>query len=129
MPVKVTGQRELERQLERKLGNQAMKRISDRALKAGAKVFERELRKQLETFKNTGATLNELTFTEPRDIKGVRTITAHWKGPKNRYRVAHLNEFGTVNNPNPRGKGAIARALRNSESAYRKAIKKEVAKL
>lgn len=129
MGVDVKGQKKLERQLEQKLGKRAMTQVVDRALEAGAEVFERELVKQLETFKDTGATVRELRFSKPRDVGGARTITAHWKGPDDRYRIIHLNEFGTVKNPNPRGKGAIARALRNSEKAYRAAIKKEVAKL
>lgn len=129
MGVDITGQKKLERQLEQKLGKRATVRISDRALKAGAKIFEKELRAQLETFKDTGATVEEMTLTEPYDLQGERTITVHWKGPENRFRIIHLNEFGTVNNPNPKGKGAIARALRNAEKGYRAAIKKEVAKL
>ncbi|SFP80980.1 hypothetical protein SAMN05421839_1771, partial [Halolactibacillus halophilus] len=47
-----------------------------------------------------------------------------WKGPNGRYRIIHLNEWGTINNPNPAGKGAIARALKNSEKAYRDAVRK-----
>lgn len=99
-----------------------MQTITDEALKAGAKVFVKELKSQLETFKDTGATVNEVQISEPMTVSGVRTIKIYWRGPKNRYRIIHLNEFGTIKNPRPRGKGAIARAMRNAEIAYRNAI-------
>lgn len=124
--VNVTGMEQLERELERRFGRQAMERISDKALKNASLVFKRELLSQLRTFSGvpgtTGATVDEVTFTEPYWKDGVRTITVHWKGPKGRYRIIHLNEFGTVKNPNPKGKGAIARAIQASASAYRQAI-------
>jgi hypothetical protein len=81
---------------------------------------------QFATFKDTGASIEEMTISDPLWVSGVRTIKIHWRGPKDRYRIIHLNEFGTVQNPSPRGKGAIARAMRNAESAYRNAIKKAI---
>lgn len=134
MGIKVTGQDKLSRELNARLGKEAMRPIVDEALIAGAKAFEKELRPQIKSFsdgrgESTGATYDEITFSEPYDLKGVRTITLHWRGPKDRYRIIHLNEFGTVKNPNPRGKGAIARAMKNSQRAYRDAIKKAMKKL
>lgn len=111
-------------ELEKKLGKQAMQRISDKALKDAAKVFVEELKRQFETFKDTGASIEEITVTGPFWEGGIRVIKVHWRGPKGRYRIIHLNEWGTIKNPNPRGKGAIARALKNSEIAYHQAIKK-----
>ncbi|WP_224077591.1 hypothetical protein [Planococcus chinensis] len=112
--------------IQSQLGAQAVERISDQALRDASLVFKSSLISQLETFKDTGATVDEVTFTEPYSVNGVRTITVHWKGPKGRYRVIHLNEYGTVKNPNPRGKGAIARALQASEAAYKRAIAESI---
>ena len=100
--------------------------MSDEALRAGAPVFTKELNTQLETFRDTGGTVEDVTLTEPTDILGVRVLKVHWNGPHGRYRVVHLNEWGTVKNPNPRGKGAIARALKNSQKEYRSAIKRAI---
>lgn len=131
MSVEIKGLDMALAEIERRLGADAMQKISDDALKEAAAVFEKELLSQLSTFSGvagtTGATKDEVTFTEPYDLNGVRTITVHWSGPKQRYRIIHLNEYGTVNNPNPRGKGAIARALRNAETAYKKAIEDTIA--
>lgn len=126
MTVEIKGIGALQRKLEEKFGKANMQRISDDALKEAAQVFLSELKKELSTFKDTGATVDEVTLTEPYDRNGARTISVHWKGPKNRYRIIHLNEYGTVNNPNPKGKGAIARALKNAEKVYRETIIKAI---
>jgi len=122
MSVKITGLNELLAELDKRLGKAKMKKLTDDALMAGAEVFVRELKRQFQTFKDTGASIDEITISEPFDYAGNRTIRIHWEGPKNRYRIIHLNEWGTVNNPNPRGKGKIAIALRNSEKAYREVV-------
>lgn len=126
MGVKVTGQKKLMQKLEEKLGERAVKQMSDEALKAGAPVFKRELITQLETFRDTGGTIEDVTLADPTDVSGVRVLKIHWSGPHGRYRVVHLNEWGTVKNPNPRGKGAIARSLKNSQKEYRAAIKRSL---
>lgn len=131
MSVEVTGQQKVLAEIERRLGKAKMRVVSDAALKAGAKVFIAELKRQVRTFSDgkgssEGYTYDEITMSEPMTLKGNRTIRIHWKGPHNRYRIIHLNEWGTVNNPNPRGKGSIARAMRNAESAYRRAVKEAI---
>ncbi|MGX7596294.1 hypothetical protein ACWNS2_13765 [Planococcus plakortidis] len=122
MSVEIKGVDALQKELERRFGGENMKRISDAALKEAANNFLESLKKELATFKDTGATVEEATLTEPFDKNGVRTISVHWRGPKNRYRIIHLNEYGTIKNPNPKGKGAIVRTLKNAESQYRKDI-------
>lgn len=126
MSVKITGLNQLLNTLEKKYGSAAVQRISDQGLKEGAKAFVRELKLQFEMFKDTGGSIEEITISEPMTIAGVRTIKVHWRGPKGRYRIIHLNEWGTVKNPNPKGKGAIARAMRNAEDAYKAAVKEAV---
>lgn len=126
MSVKISGDSKLLAEIEKRYGKANMQRISDKALKQGADVFVKELKSQFESFKDTGATIDEITISEPMWVAGVRTVKVHWRGPKDRYRIIHLNEFGTVKNPNPKGKGAIARALRNAEKSYREAIKRVI---
>lgn len=126
MSVEISGISEVLNRIQSQLGPQALTRISDEALKKASLVFKSALLAQLMAFRDTGATVDEVTFTEPYDKDGVRTITVHWKGPKGRYRVIHLNEYGTVKNPNPRGKGAIARALQASEAAYKQEIERVI---
>lgn len=128
MTVKLKGMKELERALERKYGRQKMKKISDEALLAGGQVIVEEIKKSFESFKDTGASIDEVTLSKPYSLNGVRTIKVHWKGPEDRYRIIHLNEFGTIKNPNPRGKGAIDRALRSGRDAYFKVVKRQLEK-
>lgn len=123
MSVEVKGQDKLLAELEKRFGKQQMQRISDEGLKAGAEVFVKELKSQFKSFKDTGASIDEITVGEPEWQGDTRIIKIYWKGPKDRYRIIHLNEWGTVKNPNPRGKGAIARALKNSEQSYHEAIR------
>jgi len=126
MSVQIKGLNKLLADLEKKLGPAKVQIISDQALKKGANAFVRELKLQFESFKDTGASIEEITISEPVTISGVRTIKIHWHGPDNRYRIIHINEWGTVKNPNPRGKGAIARAMRNAEDAYKAAVRDAV---
>ncbi|MDF1997594.1 hypothetical protein [Peribacillus frigoritolerans] len=126
MSVKMTGEKKLIAEIEKRIGKMKVQELSDKALKKGAEVFIRELKSQFESFKDTGATIDEMTISEPMWVNGSRTIKIHWKGLKDRYRIIHLNEFGTVKNPNPKGKGAVARAMRNAEKEYRDTIKRVI---
>lgn len=126
MGVKITGQKKLIQKLEEKLGERAVKQLSDEALRAGAPVFKKELNTQLETFRDSGGTIEDVTLTDPGDAPGGRALKVHWNGPNERYRLVHINEWGTIKNPNPRGKGAIARALKDSQKEYRAAIKRKL---
>lgn len=128
MTVKLKGLKELEQALERKYGKQKMKKITDKALIAGGQVIIKEIQVNFQSFKDTGASIDEVTLSKPYSLNGVRTIKVHWKGPKDRYRIIHLNEFGTIKNPNPDGKGAIDRALRSGRDTYFKIVKRELEK-
>ncbi|MRX70848.1 hypothetical protein GJU40_01535 [Bacillus lacus] len=126
MTVRITGMNRVLNELNSRLGPARVQVITDIGLRRGARKFVEELEKEFLRFKDTGASIDEITIADPVSIMGVRTIRVHWKGPKGRYRVIHLNEFGTVKNPNPQGKGAVARAMRNAQRAYQEAIKQAI---
>jgi len=123
MSVKITGINRLLGELEAKLGKKKMESVTDASLMAGAKIVYNELQKEFAKFKDTGASMDEMKISEPSTVNGVREIRIYWQGPKNRRWVIHLNEFGTIRNPNPRGKGAVARAIENSWKPYAKALR------
>lgn len=129
MAVKVYGVDRLINQLDERFGRKRIDSIVDEALTNGALVFGMELRRQLATFSDgtgysKGYTLDELTISSPDSgSSGNRSITIHWKGPHNRYRVIHLNEWGTIQNPSPRGKGKIAKAMELARKPYGKAVR------
>lgn len=129
MGVKVEGLNQLLDDLEKRLGKEQLQRISDTGLKNASDVFVRELKSQLRTFSNKqgyseGYTYDEVQVSEPKWEGSERVIKVYWQGPHSRYRIIHLNEWGTVKNPNPAGKGRIAAALKNSEKAYHEAIRR-----
>lgn len=126
MSVKIEGLNSLMSELENKLGPEHMQQVSDNAIKSGANVFVKELKSQFARFADTGASKDEITVSDPMTEGGARKVKVYWKGPHNRYRIIHLNEFGTVKNPNPDGKGAIAKAMRSAESAYKQAIEQSL---
>ena len=127
--VKVNGVEEVNRELERRFGGKSMERILDKSLLAGAAVIKKELERNFESFKDTGASKDEITISKPMTLNGTRTVVIHWSGPKKRYTIIHLNEFGTIKNPSPRGKGAIERALRAGQAEYLRVVKQEIARM
>lgn len=129
MDVRVHGVNRLLKELDNRFGKKRIDEITDEALTMGALVFGMELRRQLRTFSDgtgysKGYTLDELTISPPSaNADGNRSIMIFWRGPHSRYRIIHLNEWGTIRNPRPRGKGKIAKAMELSKKAYAKAIR------
>ncbi|GGA99637.1 hypothetical protein ERX37_05475 [Macrococcus hajekii] len=128
MAVKVEGIKELEAQLEKRFGKAHSQRWIDKGLIAGAKIVKKAVFEHFNEFKDTGASQREITISDPVTLNGVRTVKIYWKGPNDRFKIIHLNEFGTIKNPNPDGKGAVERALREARETYFKVVKSEVAK-
>ena len=126
--IEVYGIEELIDQLNDRFGKDRLQKVVDKALLAGAEVIKKELVANFRTFKDKGYSVEEITLSEPLTLNGIRTVVIHWSGPHNRYSILHLNEYGTIKNPNPRGKGAIERALRSGQEAYFQAVERELVK-
>ena len=125
MAVKVYGVNRLIGELEAKFNGKRIERLTSAALEKGALVVGMEILRQLRTFKDKGYTIDDMTISDPFS-DGNPTVRIYWSGPHNRYRIIHLNEWGTIRNPNPRGKGKIAKALKLSQKAYGKAVRDEL---
>lgn len=123
MGLKIHGVSRLLKELEKKFEKERVNRIVDDALTAGALILGMELRRQLRSFKDQGYTLDEMVISPPDEINGSRTIRIYWRGKHSRYRIIHLNEWGTIQNPNPRGKGKIAKAMKNAQKEYGKVVR------
>src|SRR5699024_8627254 len=80
--------------LEKKYGKSATKRITDFALTKGGQKVVQIIKNNMKSFKDTGESVEETTVSKPMTINGVRTVKIHWRGPKQRYRIIHLNEYG-----------------------------------
>lgn len=132
MSIHVKGIKEVEKHLDKKFSKRQMQRITDAALiVAGNKVVEL-LKQRMSVFEDTGATVRDITLSEPRSVKGVRTVDIHWDmgSQAKRYYIIHLNEFGHYDRGgnwiNPKGKGVIESALKTGREVFFKEVKRQL---
>ena len=63
-------------------------------------------------------------------ISVVRTVKIHWRCPKQRHRIIHLNEYGHFDRSgkwvNTAGKGVIERAMREGRETFFQTVKEEM---
>ncbi|CEF19130.1 Phage protein, HK97 gp10 family [Staphylococcus xylosus] len=130
MTISVKGDKEIIAYLEKKFGKSATKRITDFALTKGGQKVVQIIKRNMGSFKDTGESVSETSLSKPMTIGGVRTVKIHWRGPKQRYRIIHLNEFGHYDRSgkwvNTAGKGVIERAMREGRETYFRTVKEEI---
>lgn len=130
MTISVKGDKEIIAYLEKKFGKSATKRITDFALTKGGQKVVQIIKRDMGSFKDTGESVSEASLSKPMTIGGVRTVKVHWRGPKQRYRIIHLNEFGHYDRSgkwvNPASKGVIERAMREGRETYFRTVKEEI---
>lgn len=130
MTISVKGDKEIIAYLEKKFGKSATKRITDFALTKGGQKVVQIIKRDMGSFKDTGESVSETSLSKPMTIGGVRTVKIHWRGPKQRYRIIHLNEFGHYDRSgkwvNTAGKGVIERAMREGRETYFRTMKEEI---
>lgn len=132
MTMTLKGDKEIIAYLETKYGKSATKRITDFTLtKAGNKVVS-IIKGNMKSFEDAGESVEETTLSKPMTIKGVRAVKIHWRGPKQRYRIIHLNEYGHFDRSgkwvNTAGKGVIENAMREGRETYFRTVKEEMRK-
>ena len=132
MSVTLRGFKELQDALERKYGRGAMKRVTDFALTKGGQKVVQIIKNNMKSFKDTGESVEETTVSKPMTINGVRTVKIHWRGPRQRFRIIHLNEYGHYDRSgkwvNTRGKGVVENAMREGRETYFRTVKEEMRK-
>lgn len=131
MPVEVKGDQELIRDLESRFGQQAMAKLSETGLKRAAQMFADTLRRNMTAVDGqyrTGATEDEIVVQGPVMRRGEWIYVIAWRGPDDRYRLIHINEKGTVQNPNPPLKGVIARTLNQTTDEFNRILAEEIRK-
>ena len=132
MTIKMKGDKEIIAYLEKNYGKSATKRITDFALTKGGKKVVQIIKNNMKSFKDTGESVEETTVSKPMTINGVRTVKIHWRGPKQRYRIIHLNEYGHYDRAgkwvNTAGKGVIENAMREGRETYFRTVKEEMRK-
>ena len=131
MSVEVKGVDTLIKQHEDKYGGTKLKQIEDDVLSKGTDFLLKELKENFESFKDTGASIKEMTKTKPysKNSNLLRAMSIKWEGPLSRQSIIHLNEHGYTRNGKkyiPRGFGVIAKTIRDTEEEYRNIIVKEL---
>ncbi len=112
MPVNITGMDEVLAKLASKLSPAKLSRVEGEALKVAGRLTAVQLKRAVASYKDTGATVQEITVSNPRTVGGVKTIKIGWSGSgsRQRWRLVHLNEFGYTRGGktfSPRGMGKI----------------------
>ncbi|MGY3766943.1 hypothetical protein ACWOAH_10490 [Vagococcus vulneris] len=112
-----------------------MSRIQNQAINKGAEIVAEDISQAFNKFVgtkySTGATRNEVTLQKARKINNTRAASIGWSGPKERYRLIHLNEFGYTRKGKkyrPRMVGTIEQTMTSSQGKYLDTVYKELKK-
>lgn len=134
MRATLKGEKELQRELERRFGKRKMQKIVDYALTKGGGVVASIIAKDMRSFADTGKSVKSTSVSKPQTIGGVRQVKIHWNDGSTgeRYRIIHLNEYGHYDKAgkwvNTAGKGVIENALRQGRETYFSTVKAELAR-
>lgn len=131
MSVQFEGFEEVLQKLDKQKSDRELSKITKQALIKGAEVVKKEVAKEFVKFKDTGASIDEIVISNVTSKQGVKQIKIGWNGPKGRYRIIHLNEFGYNEHGHrvkPSGFGAINRAIQNSRQDYLQTVLRELKK-
>lgn len=129
MDIEIVGNKKMIDEMEKRFGKVAMKKKSDRALIAASDYLKSELAHEFESFKDTGASIDEIQRGDPEIVAGQHSVLIYWDGPKNRKNIIHLNEHGYERDGKkimPKGFGVIAKTLNRSQRKYQSIIEEEL---
>ena len=130
--VKLEGLKQFEQELNMLFSPERVQRIVDKALVAGGRKMVHMIKQEQVKYRETGSTVSEATLSDPMTVAGKRIVKVHWRGPKNRYAVVHLqeqgfhNRDGTYNNPD--SKGSLQRTVIEGERVYAETVRDEIAR-
>lgn len=129
--VEIKGVSETLRSLEKKFGDKKVRAITRKAINEGTSEVEEQMKWAILSFKDTGATIDEVVRTMATYKNYNAEAEIGWNGPRQRYRLIHLNEWGYTKNGRqikPRGFGVITKSLKSSEKLYLNAVARELKK-
>lgn len=132
MSFKITGADQVIKNLETKLGKNRVNRVVNKALREAGENFEKRLRPGIDSYKDTGATLDELVVSGVRTVGGVKMVRIGFNGPMKRYKLVHLNEFGYDRfgkRVTPRGFGVIQKTIDSTQDETRRIIRDRLKEL
>lgn len=123
----IRGVDEVIKSLDEQFSERRSSSIQNKAINKAAENFKDGLAEAITSYKDTGATVDETTRSRAsKKADGTRTSRVGWRGPKQRYKLIHLNEFGYVRwgkKYNPRGSGVIRAYIDKAQNVYIKDIR------
>ena len=122
---KITGVEELQKAIEQAYSGSKAQKIRKEALNEGGDVVVDTLKKNFETFKDTGYSRDDITRTEAKRAGDTEEIKIGWNGDHGRWRLVHLNEYGYTKagkQYTPKGFGAIARSIKESKDSFAQTV-------
>lgn len=118
----LSGVDEVIKALDEQFSERRSSTIQNKAVNEAAEIFKDGLAEAISVYSDTGATVGETTRSRAsKKADGTRTSRVGWSGPKKRYKLIHLNEFGYVRwgkKYNPRGSGVIRAYIDKSQNVY-----------
>jgi hypothetical protein len=134
MTVEIKGMDEVLSNLEKKLGTRAVNKVSKEALNIAGRYMAVQLKSAVSSYRDTGATVNEIVVGKSKLVGGIRKIGIGWDGTgtKQRYRLVHLNEFGYTRfgrHYSPGGLGKVQKAFSSAKVPIKELEKHELEKL
>lgn len=122
---KITGMENLQKAITEACSGSNAKKIRKEALNAGGDVVVKQLKKNFESFKDTGYSQDEIMRTDARSKNDVQELKIGWNGSHERWRLIHLNEFGYTKKGRqytPRGFGVIGKTIEQAREEYTKTV-------
>lgn len=126
---------EVVKAIDKELKGTQSSRIQNAAINKGAEKVADNTSKAFAKFKgtkySTGATADEVVVQRSRKTQYGRAAKVGWSGPKERYRLIHLNEWGYTRKGKtyrPRMMGTVQKSLDQSEREYFDIVGKELQK-
>lgn len=127
--VSIKGVNATLKELEKRLGEKQMQKISRQAINKAGEEIKKDLKQDMKSFRDTGASIDEVVQQNATKKSTGVSGRIGWNGPQNRYKLIHLNEWGYTRfgkQYRPRGFGVIEKSLRGSESKYLETVESEL---
>lgn len=130
----ITGVNEVLAKLESKFSTARVTKIEKQALRVAGRYMASNLRHAVASYKDTGATMREVTYSTPRRRGGKVNLKVGWKGDgsNQRWRLVHLNEFGYTRNGitySPRGLGVVQKTYDSTKEPAKQLEIRELKKV
>ena len=133
MSVKITGEADILKNIEAKLGKTRTTRVVNKALRNTGDEIVELTKDAVSSYIDTGATYDEVARSNVKgSASGVKEIDVGWRGDMSRWRLVHLNEFGYVRKGrfvSPRGMGKVQSAADKAQQISFKRMRSELEEL